>query len=181
MRVSIAGQLERQTGEGVEAWNARIAAEGPGSEAELKAWLAEREVTGYPAMLLTMERFGYPDYLLAGADELIDGQYADRPALRPILDALVALAPRLGEVDIQARKTYVTLITPRRTFASIEPTTRSRVDVGLRLPDAAVGGRLQSARSMGQSGVTVRIGLGSVDEIDDEVVGYLQRAYDANV
>jgi len=25
-------------------------------------------------MLLVMERFGYPDFLLASADELIDGQ-----------------------------------------------------------------------------------------------------------
>jgi hypothetical protein len=33
-------------------------------------------------MVLVMERFGYPDYLLAAADELIDGQYADRPGRR---------------------------------------------------------------------------------------------------
>jgi hypothetical protein len=30
-------------------------------------------------MLLVMERFGYPEYLLASADALLAGQYADRP------------------------------------------------------------------------------------------------------
>lgn len=180
MRRQIVGILEERTGQGVEAWNARIRERGPASEAELRAWLTEQGVTGYPQMLLAMETFGYPDYLLAGADELIDAQYADRPHLRPILDAILALAPTLGEVEVQARKTYVTLLTPRRTFASIEATTKSRVDVGLRLPDEKPQGRLEPARSMGQGAVTHRIGLTSPDDVDDEIVGWLQRAFDAN-
>jgi Domain of unknown function (DUF5655) len=181
MRVQITEQLERQTGEGVEAWNAKIAQRSPTTTAELNAWLAEQGVTGYPQMLLRYETFGYPDYLLAGADELMDGQYADRPQLRPILDALLAVAPSLVEVEVQARKTYVTLLTPKRTFASIEPTSRTRVDLGMRLPDAKPEGRLQEAKSMGQSAVTVRIGLSSVDDVDDEAMDWLRRAYEANV
>ena len=46
-----------------------------------------------------MERFGYPDFFLSSADELIDGQYADRPQLRPIFDALIeaaAIMTKLG-------------------------------------------------------------------------------------
>ena len=30
-----------------------------------------------------MERFGYPDFILASADELIDRQYADAPSRAP--------------------------------------------------------------------------------------------------
>jgi hypothetical protein len=181
MRTQIAEILERRTGEGVEPWKAKIAQRMPATEAELRDWLSEKDVTGYPHMLLVMETFGYPDYLLAGADELIDGQYADRPDLRPILDAIVVAAPSLGEVEVQARKTYVTLLTPKRTFASIEPTTKSRVDLGLLLPDQKPDGRLEPARSMGQGAVTVRIGLESADEVDDEVIGWLRTAYAANV
>jgi hypothetical protein len=82
-----------------------------------------RGVTGYQQMLLLMETFGYPAYLLASADELLDGQYADRPQLRPIFDAVVAAAQAVGAVEVQARKTYTTLLTPRRTFAAVRPTT----------------------------------------------------------
>ena len=39
-------------------------------EAALRAWLNERGVTGYGQSLLVMERFGYPDFLRADADEL---------------------------------------------------------------------------------------------------------------
>src|SRR5215831_15807227 len=110
--------LVQRTGEDVAAWNDRIAAENPADEAQLRAWLTAQGVTGYPQMLLVMERFGYPDYLRATADELLDGQYRDRPQLRPIHGALLALLPGFGEVEVQNRKTYVALITPRRTFAS---------------------------------------------------------------
>ena len=114
--------LEERTGEGLEHWNARVLEQGFPDEASLRKWLTEQGVTGYPAMLLVMERFGYPDYLQATADELIEGQYADRENLRPILDAIFALLPGVGNVEVQARKTYVALLTPRRTFAAVKAT-----------------------------------------------------------
>jgi hypothetical protein len=128
-------------------------------------------------MLLAMERFGYPDFLTASADELVANQYADRPDLRPILDAILARATGLGDVNIQTRKTYVTLISPRRTFASVQPTTKRRVDLGLRIEAPVFEGRLESAASIGQSSMTARIGLMSVDEVDEEVENWLRRAY----
>jgi hypothetical protein len=181
MRERIEAILERRTGEGFDVWVARIAGLGDLDEPALRAWLTEHGVTGYPQMLLVMERFGYPDFLLASADELIDGQYADRPALRPILDELLVRAVEVGEIDVQARKTYVTLVTPKRTFSIIRATTRTRVDVGLRLPGVGPGGRLLPAPGLGNDYVNVRIALQSTDEVDDTLVDWLRRAYAANI
>lgn len=169
----IADLLKRRTGDDVEAWNARIRQANPESEASLRAWLADHGVTGYPQMMLVTERFGYPDFLLASADELIDGQYADRPDLRPILDALLARTAAVGEITVQARKTYVSLLGPRRTFAAVQATTRRRVDLGLRLEHTEPAGRLERPASMGSNMVTLRIGLWSVDDVDDEVETWL--------
>jgi hypothetical protein len=110
--------------------------------------------------------------------ELIDGQYRDRPELRPVLDALLAAAPGLGPVTVQARKTMVSLVTPRRTFAVIQPTTRTRVDLGLRLDGEQPGGRLLAARNLGAA--TVRIALTGPQDVDGEVLGWLRRAYQEN-
>ena len=115
--------LVERTGEGLETWNARVREMGFTDEAGLRTWLTKQGVTGYPAMLLVMERFGYPDYLQATADELIDGQYADRPELRPILDTIVGLLPTVGEVEVRARKTYVALTRPS---AHSLPSSRQR-------------------------------------------------------
>src|SRR5215469_2774093 len=127
MRGQITAQLLRQTGHDVGWWNAAVAEQtGLADEAALGAWLAEQGITGYPQGMLVMERFGYPDFLLASADELIEAQYTDRQALRPILDAIVALASSFGEVEVHARKTYASLFTPRRAFAAVRPTTKAR-------------------------------------------------------
>ena len=177
----IASQLLERTGQDLAAWNARILEQDVQDEHALRGWLASQGVNGYPQMLLVMERFGYPDYLQSSADELIEGQYRDRPELRPILDVVLARVAQLGDVTIQARKTYVSLLTPRRTFAAVQPTTKSRVDLGLRLANQPLGGRIESSKSMGSGQVTVRIGLTSIDQVDDEVLDWLQRAYDENL
>jgi hypothetical protein len=75
-------------------------------------------VIGYAQSLLVMERFGYPDFVSATADQLVAGQYTDRPQLRPIFEAIIAAAQRLGAV-VQVRKTYVSLLAPRRSFARV--------------------------------------------------------------
>jgi len=112
--------------------------------------------------------------------ELIEGQYADRPQLRAVLDAVLAVLPALGPVTVQPRKTIVSLVAPRRTFAVVRATTRDRVDLGLRLDDAVPGGRLQSAKGIGGGGATVRVALTGPGDVDDEVRDLMRRAYDEN-
>jgi Family of unknown function (DUF5990)/Domain of unknown function (DUF5655) len=116
--------------------------------------------------------------LTSEADDLIAGQYRDRHRLRPVLDAVLAALPALGPVTVQARGTIVSLVTPRRTFAVVKATTKSRVDLGLRLDSTQPGGRLLPARDLGAA--TVRIPLTAPDEIDEEALGWLRRAYDEN-
>jgi hypothetical protein len=129
---------------------------------------------------LVWETFGYPDFLTADASALIDGQYADRPQLRPVLDSVLAALPAVGEVTIQARKTYVSLVSPRRTFAVVQATTKKRVDLGLRL-DTEPAGRLRPAGNIGNGSMPIRIELSTPDEFDDEVLGWLRAAYRQNI
>ena len=117
----------------------------------------------------------------ADADELVDGQYADRPQLRPVLDAVLAAASALGPVTVQARKTCVSLVSPRRTFAAVQATTKNRVDLGLRLDGLAPAGRLLVARNIASGTINLRIALGGPGEVDEEVAGWLRRAYDESV
>jgi len=112
------------------------------------------------------------------AAELIDAQYADRPKLRPVLDAVLAVLPALGQVTVQARKTMVSLVGPRRTFAVVQATTKNRVDLGLRLDNHKPGGRLLAARDIGAA--SLRIPLTGPGDLDEEALGWLRRAYDEN-
>jgi hypothetical protein len=115
--------LERRTGHDVAWWNDRVEKVNASHADDLRAWLRKEGVSGYPLDLLIMERFGYPDFLTKSPEELIDEQYADREALRPVLDRLLVEVSKLGAVTVQTRKGYISLVGPRRTFASIQPTT----------------------------------------------------------
>jgi hypothetical protein len=168
--------LKERTGEDVDVWNRRVKKESFNDKKALRAWLTKQGVTGYAQSLLVMERFGYPDFLLASADELVEGQYGDRPHLRPILDAILDAAAGLGEVTIQARKTYVSLVSSRRTFARVQPTTKNRVDLGLRLDGQKPGGRLQPSKI--HDTMRLQISFTTRDEVDSEALDWLQQAYD---
>jgi Domain of unknown function (DUF5655) len=170
--------LERQTGEGLQTWNRRIAAQRFSNVRSLRSWLAARDVSGYARSLLVMEAFGYPDYVRASADELIDQQYADRPRLKPICEAIIAASTALGDVTIQARKTFVSLLTPRRTFARVQPTTKTRLDLGLRLESHKAGGRLQPSRI--HETMPLQVSLHALDDLDDRVREWLRQAYVEN-
>jgi hypothetical protein len=182
MREWCARLLESRTGQDVAAWNERIAADTPQNRADepaLRKWLSAQGVTGYAQALLVWETFGYPEFLVADADELIARQYADRPHLRPIFDAVLAALPALpGPVTVQARGALVSLVSPRRTFAVLKPAAKSRVDLGLRLDTTQPEGRIRPARDLGQA--TVRIPLMTPGEVDDEVRAWLTKAYDEN-
>ena len=81
-------------------------------------------------------------------------------------------------MTVQARTTLVSLVTPRRTFAVVQATTRNRVDLGLRLDTARPAGRLLAARDVGAA--TVRIGMSAPGDLDEEALGWLRRAYEEN-
>lgn len=170
--------LEKQTSESVDTWNKRIRKASIGDEPRLRTWLSAQGVSGYAQSLLVMERFGYPDFILATADELIEKQYADRAHLRPVYDAIIIAAEKCGVFAIQTRKTYVSLVSPRRTFARVQPTTKTRVDLGLRLDERKPRGRLQPSRI--HETMRFRIGLSLPDEVDTEVQRWLKRAYIEN-
>jgi hypothetical protein len=177
MRDMSARLLEERTGLGVADWNERIRKARPEDEAALRKWLTKQGVIGYAQSLLVMETFGYPDFLRATAKELIDGQYADRPHLRPILDAVLQAAEALGDVTIQARKTYISLVSGRRTFARVQP-AKDHVAIALRLEGPKAGGRLGPSRI--HESMRVQVELSSVKDLDAEAKRWLRRAYTEN-
>jgi hypothetical protein len=175
-RAQWADALERTTGQTLATWNQRIRVLNFKDEGSLRAWLGLEGVTGYPQMLLVMEQFGYPDYMRASASRLIRAQYADRQHLRAVYDAILETVSTIGDVTVQARKTYVSLVGPRRTFARVQPTTRKRVDLMLRIAaPPRPAGRLRPSRV--HDDMPVQVSLTTPADVDREVTEWLRLAY----
>lgn len=115
----------------------------------------------------------------AGEEEnFVDVQYSGKKEeLRPIYDKLVAAVESFGDdVEIASKRTYVSL-RRNKQFGLIQPSTATRVDVGINLPDVPPTDRLEASGSF-NSMVSHRVRLSSPDEVDGDLIGWLQLAYD---
>ena len=101
-----------------------------------------------------------------------------KTSLRPIYDRLLEIGYGLGS-DVTA--TPCSTIVPLRrkfVFAQIKPTTNTRIDLGLALGALPGAGRLiETGGYAKKDRITHRIGVMSLDEIDNELIHWLRRAY----
>jgi hypothetical protein len=172
--------LLRRTGLDVQAWLDRAREAGIADDAGLRTWLLGQGVGGYAQSAVCWEMFGYPDFFLQDASELLAGQYADRPQLRAIADSLMSWAGSIDEIVIQMRKTFISLHTERRKFAQITPTNRTTVDVFLRV-DAPAAGRLEAAKVRPDDPFNRRIRFTSTTDFDQESARLLRLALRQNL
>ncbi|MDQ0278003.1 hypothetical protein QO003_002306 [Arthrobacter silviterrae] len=180
----MSGLLLRRTGHDVPWWLGAVRNAGLPTEAATRTWLTENGVAGYAQNPVMWELFGFPDFFLKDAAELLEGQYADRLQLRPIADAVIALVlawaeDGTGQATVQLRKTYISLLTPRRKFAQVTPVSKSAVDIFLRLDEPA-GGLLEAAAARPDNAFRLKIRLRQASEVGAEVADILLRAYRAN-
>jgi hypothetical protein len=64
-----------------------------------------------------------------------------------------------------------------KQFALVQPSTATRVDLGVNLKGVEPAGRLEASGSFNAM-VSHRIRLESAEEVDDEVVGWLRDAWE---
>jgi predicted transport protein len=179
---AIIANLPSKTGRTFEEWVALVRSQGSSSNKERIAWLKQEHGLGHVQAGIIVDKATKPDdYVEATSEELFEAQYAGvKSGLRPIYDRLAQAAQALGgDVTLDPRVTYVAL-NRRRQFGLIQPSTRTRVDLGLILPNTAPTSRLQPAGSFGSGRTTHRVAIASVGEVDGELLGWLRAAYDAD-
>ena len=66
-----------------------------------------------------------------------------------------------------------------KQFGLIQPSTKTRVDLGLNLKDIPPQGRLEASGSFNAM-VSHRVRLNEPGDVDDEVKGWLKAAYEAS-
>jgi len=114
----------------------------------------------------------------AAAGDLVAAQYAGRKeALRPIYDALVAAVSKFGkDVQISPKKAYVSL-RRNKQFALIQPSTATRVDVGLCLKGEEPTERMEASGSF-NSMCSHRVRVTSTKDVNAELKRWLKQAYE---
>lgn len=182
-------ELPQKTGKSLEQWVDWIEKKGPKSIKERREWLKKEYEFGTNTASWLAERTDRtatweedPETYLQAATKYVEGMYAGAKAgLRPIHDELIRLARSLGkDVKICPCKTIVPIYR-KNVIAQIKPSTRTRIDFGLSLGDTKAKGRLVDTGGYAKKDrITHCIPLTTVEEIDEEVTRWLQRAYERN-
>jgi predicted transport protein len=108
----------------------------------------------------------------------VAAQYAGKADLQPIYQRLVTAVRKFGaDVEISPKKGYVSLRRSKQ-FGLVQPSTKTRLDVGINLKGVKPAGRLEASGSFNAM-VTHRVRLGAVGDVDAELIGWLKQAYDA--
>lgn len=169
---SMIANLESNTGHDLEWWVTQALASGKERHGEIVSHLKDLGLThGYANLvaITARERREGP----ASDAELVAAQYRGKESLIPIYEKLLAASTALGaDVELAPKKAGVSLRRSKQ-FALIEPKTKTRIDLGLNLKGEPEQGRLKTAGGM----CTHKVALTSVDEVDRELIGWLQDAY----
>jgi len=174
---SVKANFAKATGKPVEAWVKRAKSQGFDKDIkESRRWLKEKEgLTMVQANYVLMSLFPESE----DEADLLAAQYAGAKAsLRPIYDALAKVARSFGEnVMIAPRKSQVTFAR-QVTFAVVRAATKDRVDLAVRLEGEKATPRLVANPKSTGSDPTHTIALGSAQEVNREVVKWLEVAYE---
>jgi hypothetical protein len=178
--------LPARTGRSLEQWIKLIKKSGPKTEKERREWLKTEHGLGTNYAGWLAERAegkgedGDPETYLRAAEGYVEKMFAGpKQSLRPLYDALLELGLSIGK-DVKACPCQTIVPFYRRhVFAQIKPTTQTRIDLGFALKDMKATGRLIDTGGFAKKDrITHRIAITSLADIDDEVMRWLQHAYE---
>jgi len=176
MAESMIRNLPEKTGKSLDQWIALLNGQSLDKHGDILRWLKTEHGMTHGFANLVSIKFREGDQ--PPAVDLVAAQYAGpKAALRPIHDALMdAVTGFGGDVELAPKKTYVSLRRAKQ-FGIVQASTRTRVDIGINLKGAEPTKRLEAAGSFNAM-VSHRVRVASVDEVDDELIGWLRAAYE---
>ena len=177
MAASMVANLKDKTGKDLKQWLALVKASGLAKHGAIVALLKkDHGVTHGYANLIAHSALAPAES--PGGDALVEAQYAGPKAdLRPIYEAHAAAVGKFGDdVELAPKKAYVSM-RRRKQFGLVQPSTRTRVDVGINLPGGSASGRLEASGSFNAM-VSHRVRLSGPEEVDAELIGWLREAYE---
>ncbi|KXI27287.1 DUF5655 domain-containing protein [Paraglaciecola hydrolytica] len=168
--------LSEKTGKTLDQWKTVLANKAFSKHGEIMAYLkGECGITHGYANLIAL-KFREADAGSSNAEDLVALQYKDKENLHPIYAALHEFISGLADdVEVAPKKAAVSF-RRKRQFALVQPSTKTRIDLGLKFNDRAVAGRLESSGPFGTM-CTHRVQLTDVSQVDAELFTFIQDAY----
>lgn len=177
MANSMIANLKDKTGKSLEQWISIAKKSGAAKHGEIvKILKGSHGMTHGYANLVAHKTLQSDAGSVGESTDLVAAQYAgDKAALLPIYDALIKVAKNCGAMEIAPKKAYVSLRRSKQ-FAIIQPSTKTRVDLGLNMKGVAPKDRLEKSGSFNAM-VSHRVRLEKPGDVDKDVKAWIKQAW----
>ncbi len=170
--------LEAQTGKSVAGWVALVSSQGLARHGQMLAWLKAEHGLSHGHANHVAKRALEATAPRSDDDPVAHLFEGDKSALRDLHDRLADEITRLGpDVEFAPKKANIS-VRRAKQFALIQPSTKTRLDLGLILKGVEPEGRLEASGSFNAM-FTHRVKLAATGDIDTELLGWLKQAYGA--
>lgn len=169
--------MPEKTGKSLEEWKVILKAKAFNKHSEAVNYLkSEHKVThGFANTIVTLSKEENHS-----ADELVNAQYIGKESLIPFYNKLIGFVKTLGaDVTITPKKDSVSIIR-KRQFILIKPATKTRIDIGFKLPGTPTTNRLGHSGPFGTM-CTHRVMVSELSEIDSELESWITEAYEKSI
>lgn len=168
--------LQERTGKSFAAWISVARSLGTTKHSDIVAYLKEAGPMGHGyANMIALESRKSD---VVAEEDPVDAMFAGgKTVLRPIYDAVVKTINTFGhDMEFAPKKGYVS-VRRAKQFAILQPSTATRLDIGINLKGVAPVGKLEAAGTWNGM-LSHRVRIESLDAFDQDVKRWLKQAYD---
>ncbi len=168
--------LYKITGQTLEEWIAFVKTKSFEKHGQIMKFLKEEEgLTHGFANLVALKTLASDAGSVANKKDLIEKQYQGKEHFRPIYDRLISAISKFGQDVAIAPKNANVSLRRKKQFALLHPITKTRFEIGINLKGQDPKGKLLAS---GNAMCTHKINLTGMDDLDDEVMTWLKKAYE---
>lgn len=170
--------LYKNTGKSLEQWMVIVKKENIAKHGEIIKFLKETHgLTHGFANLIAHKSKGSDAGSAENQEDLITKQYTGKENLVPVYQKLMAEIEKFGnDIEIAPKNAYVSL-RRKKQFALLQPATKTRFEIGIILKGQEAQGKLEAINTANAM-CSHKINVTGVNEIDDEVIDWLKKAYE---
>lgn len=175
---TIIENLYKNTGKTLAQWIETVKAQNIAKHGEIIKYLKENHAFTHGFANLVAHKAKETD---AGSAENQDGlftkQYRGKEHFKELYDKLIDEIQIFGsDIEIAPKNAYVSL-RRKRQFAILNPATKTRFEIGLNLKGQETTGKLEAEKPNAMC--SHKLSISGLQDIDEEVIGWLKKAYDA--
>ena len=170
--------LKEKYGKSLEEWIEVVKKTGIQKHGEIIKFLkSEHGFTHGFANLVSLKARGTDSASADSGDSLVDDQYKGKESLHPIYIKLISAVKKFGnDVEIAPKRAYVSL-RRKKQFALVQPSTKTRLDIGINLKRQDTTDRLEASGSFNAM-CSHRVRTSDINDVDHELISWLREAYE---